>query len=169
MATHGPLGNLRGLLRLCQLGRVFRSLPPPAPPRPPAEPAVRMRGMQPRAPRANEYAWCPPALGERRRESRKLPPVKVSGLTPKIVRRGSRTCLFSNRAGLSEFTMPAEARENLRPPLQELSGGSGAGFSLFPSAGMLDCLVRVSHVSCSCDWAPGSFSVHSGPPPPPTS
>lgn len=108
----------------------------------------------------------PPALGERRRESRKLPPVKVSGLTPKIVRRGSRTCLFSNRAGLSEFTMPAEARENLRPPLQELSGGSGAGFSLFPSAGMLDCLVRVSHVSCSCDWAPGSFSVHSGPPPP---
>lgn len=50
MATLGLVGNLRGLLSLRQLGRVFRS------PGPPAGPAARMRGKLPRAPRANEYA-----------------------------------------------------------------------------------------------------------------
>lgn len=53
MATLGLVANLRGLLRLSQLGRVSRS------PRPPAGPAARMRGKRPWAPRANEYAWCP--------------------------------------------------------------------------------------------------------------
>ncbi|KAL1781922.1 hypothetical protein HispidOSU_013808, partial [Sigmodon hispidus] len=53
MTTLGLVGNLWGLLRLRQLGRVSTS------PGPPAGPARRMRGKRPSAPRANEYAWSP--------------------------------------------------------------------------------------------------------------
>lgn len=38
--------------------------------------------------------------------SQRLRPVKAAGRAAKIVRRESCTCLFSNHAGLSEFTKP---------------------------------------------------------------
>lgn len=94
-----------------------------------------------------------PALGEQRRESRKLPPVKVSGLTPKIVRRGNRTCLFSNRAGLSESTMPAEARVTCGRHYRRTEWRSRARFSRLLRAGMLGCLARGGQIFCG--WTPG--------------
>lgn len=51
--------------------------------------------------------------------SQRLRPVKAAGRAAKIVRRGSCTCLFSSRAGLSEFTKPGR-QSRLEPKLAEL-------------------------------------------------
>lgn len=70
--------------------------------------AVRKRGPGPAVPRANEYAWGPPPPRPHgpRGTALRLWPAKAAGPAAKIVRRGSCTCLFWNRTGLSEFTKP---------------------------------------------------------------
>jgi hypothetical protein len=73
--------------------------------------------------------------------AQKLQPAKVPGWAPKIVRQGSCTCLFSNRAGLSEFTMPAEtpATRGLgRGMERDLAGRRSLPFPLRPGA--VSCL-----------------------------
>lgn len=58
--------------------------------------------------------------------SQRLRPVKAAGPAAKIARRGSCTCLFSNRAGLSEFTKPGRvgsslSSQNLEPKAERAS------------------------------------------------
>lgn len=78
--------------------------------------AVRMRGPRPAVPRADEYAGGAFAHAGCWGTSQRLGPVKAAGRAAKIVRRGRCTCLFSNRAGLSEFTKPGR-QHRLQPVL----------------------------------------------------
>lgn len=99
--------------------------------------AVRMRGQRSGVPRAEETAAAPPPTWATSRTAQRLPPMKAAGRDVKILRRRSCTCLFSNRAGLSELTKPGRQRrlEQLAASAVQTPSGAGRAVPSTPSRG----------------------------------
>lgn len=84
--------------------------------------------------------------------------MKAAGLAAKTVQRGSCTCLFSNRAGLSEFTKPDGPRR-----LEQLAAAAIRTANLAGRAKRLPCLQRLHVARCASPSGPRTLCTNESP------
>lgn len=107
---------------------------------------------------------APPPTRAAEGSARRLWPVKASGPAAKIVRRGSCTCLFSNRAGLSEFTKPGRQQgwSNLRPPPSNREPSGPASLPFPKGRGLRRARAPVDPEPCALTIPPAPVPSQAG-------